>query len=125
MVSGGVLVFWSRANNSLVWVGAIDSLRVSCDHRHSFVRAVKKVCGLEYTCDFDDDLGQSMLVQQEQHTIRRENEQLCNSAGETDGRSESVEKSDNDGTTGWRCSYTNEEENTEDSIINNNSDLAG
>ena len=66
-----------------------------------------------------------MLVQQEQHTIRRENEQLCNSTEKTDGKSESVEKSDNDGMTGWRWSYQNEEENTEDSSINNNSDLSG
>ena len=43
-------------------------------------------------CDLDDDLGQSVLVQQEQHTIRRENEQLCNSTEATDGGSESVEK---------------------------------
>ena len=28
-----------------------------------------------------------------------------------------MEKSDDDGTTSWRCSYTNEEENTEDSSI--------
>ena len=75
--------------------------------------------------DFDDDLGQSVLVQQEQHTIWRENEQLCNSAEETDGGSESVEKSDDNGMTGWRCSNTNEEKNTEDSIINNNSNMAG
>ena len=76
-------------------------------------------------CDFDDDIGQSVLVQQEHHTIQRENEQLCNSAEETAGGSESVEKSDNDGTTGRRCSYTNEEENSEDGSINYNSDLAG
>ena len=78
--------------------------------------------------DLDDDLGQSVLVQQEQqeqHTIWQENEQLYNSAEETLCGSESVEKSNTDGTTGWRCSYQNEEENTEDSIINNNSDLAG
>ena len=43
-------------------------------------------------CDFDDDLGQSVLVQQEQHTIWRENKQLCNLAEETDGGSESVRK---------------------------------
>ena len=76
-------------------------------------------------CDFDDDLGQSVLVQQEQHNIRQENKQLCNLAEETAGGSESVEKSGDDGTTGWRYSYQNEVENTEDSIINNNSDLAG
>ena len=76
-------------------------------------------------CDFDDDLGQSVLVQQEQHTIRRENEQLCNSTEATDGRIESVKKSDDDGTTDWRRSYQNEEENTEDGSININSDLAG
>ena len=75
-------------------------------------------------CDFDDAMGQSVLVQQEQHTIRREEEQLYNSTEATVGGSESVEKSDNDGRTGWRCSYTNEEENNEDSSINNNSDLA-
>ena len=50
----------------------------------------------------DDDMKQSMLVQQEQHTIWRENEQLCNSTEETVGRSESVEKSDNNGATSWR-----------------------
>ena len=43
-------------------------------------------------CDFDDDMGQSVLVQQEQHTIQRKNEQLCNSAEETDGKSESVRR---------------------------------
>ena len=39
-------------------------------------------------------------------------------AEETDGGSESVENSDNDRTTGGRCSYQNKEENTEDSSIN-------
>ena len=76
-------------------------------------------------CDCDDDLGQRVLVQQEQHTIRRENEQLYNSAEEIVGGSESVENSDDEGMTGGRCSYTNEEENTEDSSINNNSNMAG
>ena len=75
-------------------------------------------------CDFDDVMGQSVLVQQEQHTIWRENEQLCNSTEEAVGRSESVEKSDNNGATGWRYSYTTEEENSEDGSINNHSDLA-
>ena len=73
---------------------------------------------------FDDDMGQSMLVQQEQHTIRRENEQICNSTEETVGGSESVEKSDNNGATGWRYACTTEEEISEDSSINNHSDLA-
>ena len=49
--------------------------------------------------DFDDDMGQSVLVQQEQHTIGRENEQLCNSSEAAVGGSESVENSDNDGRT--------------------------
>ena len=43
-------------------------------------------------CDCDDNLGQSVLIQQEQKTIRRENEQLCSSTEEIVGRSESVEK---------------------------------
>ena len=51
-------------------------------------------------CDFDDDIRQSVLVQQGQHTIWRENKQLCNSTEETVGRSENVEKSDNNGMTG-------------------------
>ena len=34
-------------------------------------------------CDLDDDLGQSVLVQQEQHTFWRENEQLFNTTEET------------------------------------------
>ena len=76
-------------------------------------------------CDCDDNLKQSMLVQQEQKTIWQENEQLCNSAEEIVGGSESVENSDDEGTTGWRCSYQNEEENTEDSSINNNRNMAG
>ena len=76
-------------------------------------------------CDFDDDKEKSVLVQQEKKTIWRENEQLCNSAEEIDGGSESVEHIDDNGKTGWRCSCTNEEENAEDSSINNNSNMAG
>ena len=40
-------------------------------------------------------------------------------------KAKSVEKSDDDGATSWRCSYQNEEENIENSSFNNNSDMAG
>ena len=50
-------------------------------------------------CNIDDDMGQSVLDQQEQHTIWREEEQLCNNQEEIVGRSESVENSDDDGET--------------------------
>ena len=75
-------------------------------------------------CNFDDDMGQSVLVQQEQNTIWQDEEHLCNNKEEIVGGSESVENSDNEGTTSWRCSYQDEEENTEDSSFNNNSDMA-
>ena len=52
-------------------------------------------------CNFDDDMGQSVLDQQEQHTIWREEEQLYNNEEEIVGRSESVENSDDEGTTSW------------------------
>ena len=76
-------------------------------------------------CNFDDDMGQSVLVQQEQNAIWREEQQLYNTTEETVSGSESVEKSNDIRTTSWRCRYSNEEENSEDSIINNNSDMAG
>ena len=52
-------------------------------------------------CNIDDDLGQSVLDQQKQHTIWREEEQLCNNEEEIVGGGESVENSDDEGTTGW------------------------
>ena len=47
----------------------------------------------------DDDMGQSVLDQPEQNTIWGEEEQLCNNEEEIVGRSESVENSDDEGTT--------------------------
>ena len=52
-------------------------------------------------CNFDDDMGQIELDQQEQHTLQREEEQLCNNKEDIVGRSESVENSDDEGTTSW------------------------
>ena len=52
-------------------------------------------------CSFDDDMGQSVLGQQEQNTIWREEEQLCNNQEEIVGRSDSVKNRDNDGATSW------------------------
>ena len=54
-------------------------------------------------CNFDDDMGQSMLVQQEQKAIWREEQKLYNTTEETVRGSESVEDHDNIGTTGRRC----------------------
>ena len=54
-------------------------------------------------CNFDDDMGQSGLIQQEQNVIWQEEQQLYNTTEETVSRSESVEDSDTNGTTGWRC----------------------
>ena len=54
-------------------------------------------------CNFDDDMGQSVLVQQEQNAIWREEQQLYNTTEDTVSGGESVEKRDNIGTTGWRC----------------------
>ena len=51
--------------------------------------------------DFDDDLGQSVMDQQEQHTIWQEEELLCNNEEVIVSGSESVENSDNEGTTSW------------------------
>ena len=53
------------------------------------------------TCNIDDDMGQSVLDQQERHTIWQEEEQLCNNKEEIVSGSESVENSDNEGTTSW------------------------
>ena len=55
----------------------------------------------------------------------REEEHLCSNQEEIDGGGENVANGDNDGTTYWRCSYPNEEENIEDSSINNDSNMAG
>ena len=76
-------------------------------------------------CNCDDDMGQSVLDQKEHNTIWQEEEQLCNNQEEIVGGSESVENSDDDGATSWRCSYQNEEENIDGSSINNNSNMAG
>ena len=54
-------------------------------------------------CNFDDNMGQSVLVQQEQNAIWREEQQLFNTTEETVSRGESVEESGINGTTGWRC----------------------
>ena len=54
-------------------------------------------------CNFDDDMGQSVLVQQEQNAIWREEQQLFSTTEETVSGGESVEESDTNGTTGWRC----------------------
>ena len=75
-------------------------------------------------CNFDDDTGQSVLVQQEQNAIWREEQQLYNTKEETVSGGESVEESGSNGATGWRYSCTTEEENIEDSSINNHSDMA-
>ena len=50
-------------------------------------------------CNFDDDMGQSVLDQQEQNTIWRE--ALYNKEEEIVGGSVSVETSDDDGTISW------------------------
>ena len=75
-------------------------------------------------CNFDDDVGQSVLVQPKQNTIWREEQQIFNTAEETISRGENMEESDNNGETGWRYSSTIEEENSEDSSFNNHSNLA-
>ena len=54
-------------------------------------------------CNSDDDMGQSVLVQQEQNAIWREEQQLFSTTEETVSGGESVEESDTNGTTGWRC----------------------
>ncbi len=54
-------------------------------------------------CNSDDDMGQSMLVQQEQNAIWREEQQLFNTTEETVSGGESVEESDTNETTGRRC----------------------
>ena len=53
--------------------------------------------------EFDDDMGQSVLVQQEQNAIWREEQQLFNTTEETVSGGESVEESGINGATGWRC----------------------
>ena len=60
-------------------------------------------------CNLDDEVGQSMLVQQEQNAIWREEQQLFNTTEETDGGSESLEKRNEKRTTSWRCRDSNEE----------------
>ena len=62
-------------------------------------------------CNFDDDMVQSVLDQQEWNTIWREEEQPCNNQEDIVGGGESVENSNDDGATNQRCSYQNEEEN--------------
>ncbi len=54
-------------------------------------------------CNSDDDMGQSMLVQQEQNAIWQEEQQLFNTTEETVTGGESVEASNINRTTGWRC----------------------
>ena len=54
-------------------------------------------------CNFDDDMGQSVLVQQEQNAIWQEEQQLFNTTEETVTGGESVEASNINRTTGWRC----------------------
>ena len=54
-------------------------------------------------CNSDDDMGQSVLVQQEQNTIQREKQQQFNTMEETVSGGESVEASDTNRTTGRRC----------------------
>ena len=76
-------------------------------------------------CDCNDDMGQSMLVQQEQNIIWREEQQIFNATEETVSGGKSVEESNDLRMTSWRCRYSNEEENSEDNTINNNSDMAG
>ena len=76
-------------------------------------------------CDCDDEVGQNVLVEQEQNAIWREEQQIFNATEETVSRGESVEESNDLQTTSWRCRYSNEEENSEDSTINNNSNMAG
>ena len=52
-------------------------------------------------CNLEDDIGRSMLDQQEQHTIWREEEQLCNNMEEIFGGSKSVVISNDEGMTSW------------------------
>ena len=52
-------------------------------------------------CNIDDDMGQSVLDQQKEHTIWREEEQLCNNQEEIARGSESLENSNDEGTTSW------------------------
>ena len=54
-------------------------------------------------CNFDDGMGQSVLVQQEQNAIWQEEQQLYNTMEETVSGGESVEKCDNIRMTGRRC----------------------
>ena len=54
-------------------------------------------------CNSDDDMGQSVLVQQEQNAIWQAEQQLFNTTDETDGRSESLEKRNEKRTNSWRC----------------------
>ena len=44
-------------------------------------------------CNFDDDMGQGVLVQQEQNVIWREEQQIFNATEETVRGGESVEES--------------------------------
>ena len=54
-------------------------------------------------CNSDDDMGQSVLVLQEQNAIWREEQQLFSTMEETASGGESVEASAINETTGWRC----------------------
>jgi len=54
-------------------------------------------------CNSDDDMGQSLLVQQEQNAIWQEEQQLFSTMDETVSGGESVEESSNNRATGWRC----------------------
>ena len=60
-------------------------------------------------CNLDDEVGQSVLVQQEQNAIWRAEQQLFNTTEETDGGSKSLEKRNVKRMTSWRCRDSNEE----------------
>ena len=58
-------------------------------------------------CNCDDGMGQSVLVQQEQHTIWQEEQQIFNATEETVSEGKSLEESNDLRTTSWRCQYSN------------------
>ena len=60
-------------------------------------------------CNFDDEVGQSMLVQQEQNAIWRAEQHIFNTTEETDDRSESMEKRNEKRMTSWRCHNSKED----------------
>ena len=76
-------------------------------------------------CNYDDEMGQSMLVQQEYKAIRCEEQQISNTTEEIDGWSNSMENRNKNGTNSRRSWDKIEEQNAEDYSININSNMAG